>query len=63
LEINQDYKRNSSHNAKEGNGEYWMNKMAIFCDNGMAVIFFSPKKLASLKQRILEGWLQPFLWK
>jgi hypothetical protein len=29
----------------------------------MAVIFFSPKKLASLKQRILEGWLQPFLWK
>ena len=59
LEINQDYKHNNSHNAKEGKGEYWANKMAIFCDNEMAVIFFSHMK--SLKQKILEGLLQPFL--
>jgi len=32
-------KCNSSHNAKEGNREYWANKVAIFCDNGADVIF------------------------
>jgi hypothetical protein len=54
------HKPNSSYNAKEGNGEYWVNKAAIFCDNGVADIFSSCMKLASY---ILEGLLQHFLWK
>jgi len=51
------------NNAKEGNGEYWVNTVAIFCDNGVAVIFSSRMKLASTKERILEGLLQHLLWK